>query len=166
MPCWWRRWTLRRCRHSTTPTLVPLRCCGQIQAFKRPTTDAESTSCQTPQNSEYTCHHLCVELVIYKYQLYMHAFVYPQNLHEIKNDPIYFPNMCSWWYYKWLIGACSFIVKHFEFCHCLLILMPFQTRVTLFLLWTAKGDFSPPCNYSKLEQRLSGLQKFDFTHVL
>ncbi len=73
----------------------------------------------------------------------MHTVVHPHNLHELKNDAVYFPNTCSWWYCEWLIGACYFIVKDLCIWNlvCLLILMPVQTRVTVFLPWNTKGEF-------------------------
>lgn len=53
-PCWWRRWTSRRSRRLISPTLALWKHCGQIQASRRPTTAAESTSSPIPLNSEYT----------------------------------------------------------------------------------------------------------------
>ncbi len=77
----------------------------------------------------------------------MHTVVYMNS-----KMTVYFPNTCSWWYCEWLIGACYFNVKHLYIWNFVWL---------YFFRGTLKGIF-----FRELKLRLSGLQKFDLTHVL
>lgn len=75
----------------------------------------------------------------------MHTVVYPHNLHELKNDTVYFPEVRSQWYCEWLIGACYFIVKHSYIWNFVIVCSSSRHSKPVwlyFFLGTLKGIFS------------------------